>query len=43
MQKNLQGFVNLEGFDKNTIEKKYGKEVWNIMKYLNFRWLMVIN
>ena len=31
---NLTGFENLSGLDKKTIEKKYGKEVWNLWNHL---------
>jgi hypothetical protein len=31
---NLTGFQNLSGLDKKTIEKQYGKEVWNLWNHL---------
>ena len=31
---NLTGFKNLLGLDKKTIEKQYGKEVWNLWNHL---------
>ncbi len=32
---NLSGFINQPGLDKKTIEKQYGKEVWNLWNHLN--------
>lgn len=34
IQENLTGFGNLLGLDKKTIEKQYGKEVWNLWNHL---------
>ncbi|MDD2995931.1 MAG: restriction endonuclease [Paludibacter sp.] len=35
IQENLTGFGNLLGLDKKTIEKQYGKEVWNLWNHLS--------